>query len=267
MRSNIVIASIKGGTGKTTVTVNLGRAFYRKGYQVGVLDVDTVAPTLHKALGLAKAPHWETNAAQQTIIPHQVDGLYAVTMASHYGENPAVLWDEPTLIRAMRELNTLIKWPDNLDYLFLDSPPSSSKFMQELYDCLTGKLYGIILVFQPSDIAVADLVRTIDFIKIKRAPIFGLVSNMAYCLSPKGERFWPFLSPQVELGPVCEEYGIPLLGEVPLTPFRAKADAEFDRIADRVQLVKPKPLTDDRATRFCKAIARMAVEAVIRRLE
>jgi len=259
----IVCASLKGGTGKSTVTANLGRVFHRKAHQVGLLDVDCIAPTLHKALGLAEAPRWEVNAAEQKIIPYQVDGLSVVTMASHYGENPAVLWDEPTLIRAMRELNTLVSWPQ-LDYLFLDSPPSSSKFMQELYDCLSD-LYGIVLVFQPSDIAVADLVRTIDFIRIKRAPVIGLVSNMAVCISPKGERFWPYLSPRVDIGSVCEDHGIPLLGEVPLTSQQAKVDAEFDKIAGRIESAKPKVLTDDLATRLCKAIARRAVEAVIRR--
>lgn len=227
--------------------------------------MDAVAPTLHKALGLAEAPRWEVDAAEQLIIPHQVDGLYVVTMASHYGENPAVLWDEPTLIRAMRELNTLVKWPQ-LDFLFLDSPPSSSKFMQELYDCLPD-LYGIVLVFQPSDIAVADLVRTIDFIRIKKAPVIGLVSNMDICISPRGERFWPYLSPRVDIGSACEEYGIPLLGEVPLTPLQAKVDIEFDKIADRIEKTKPRVLTDDLATRLCKAIARKGVEAFIRRLE
>jgi len=264
MVKTAVVASLKGGTGKSTVTANLGRAFHRKGSQVGLLDVDATAPTLHKALGLAEAPRWETNAAEQMIIPYQVDDLYVVTMASHYGENPAVLWDEPTLIRAMRELNALVKWPQ-LDYLFLDSPPSSSKFMQELYDCLSD-LYGIVLVFQPSDIAVADLVRTIDFIRIKRAPVVGLVSNMAVCISPKGEKFWPYLSPRVDIGSVCEEHGIPLLGEVPLTSLQAKVDAEFDKIADRIENTKPIVLTDDLATRLCKAIARRAVEAVIRRI-
>jgi Mrp family chromosome partitioning ATPase len=204
------------------------------------------------------------DAAEQLIVPYHIDGLYVVTMASHYGENPAVLWDEPTLIRAMRELNTLVKWPP-LDYLFLDSPPSSSKFMQELYDCLPD-LYGIVLVFQPSDIAVADLVRTIDFIRIKKAPVIGLVSNMAICISPKGERFWPYLSPKVDIGSICEEHGIPILGEVPLTPLQAKVDAELDKIADRIENTKPKVLTDDLATRLCKAIARQAVEKVIRGL-
>ena len=232
---------------------------------MGLLDVDVVAPTLHKALGLVEPPPWESDSVAEMALPHQVDGLYLLTMASQFGENPAVLWDEPKLISTMRDLNSLVKWPQ-LDYLCIDSPPSSSRFMQELYDCLSDGLHGIVLVLQPSDIAVADLVRTIDFIRIKGAPVIGLVSNMAICISPKGERFWPYLSPKVDIGSVCEKHGIPLLGEVPLTPLQAKVDAEFDKIADRIEHIKPKALTDDMVTRLFKAIAKQSVEAGIRRL-
>ncbi|GAH84009.1 unnamed protein product, partial [marine sediment metagenome] len=70
------------------------------------------------------------------------------------------------------------------------------------------------LVFQPTDMAAADLLRTLDFLKFKKVPILGLISNMSYCLSPSGERFWPFLSPEVDLAQICKEFGIPLLGEM-----------------------------------------------------
>jgi len=261
----IIVSALKGGTGKTTTTVNLGKALQRAGSRIGLLDVDLVAPTLHKALGLAEAPQWDLDTVAANLIPFEVDGLYALTVASHYGENPAVLWDEPTLIRAMRELTRDVRWPP-LDYLILDSPPSSSGFMQALYDAVADDIYGVILVFQPTDIAAADLVRTLDFIKIKRVPIVGLIANMAYCIAPSGEEFWPFISPKVELGEVCEENGIPLLGEVPLTASQGTIDSEFDNIASRMDGIKPLILQDSMLTKLYKAMARGVVKAAIRRL-
>jgi len=261
----IIVSSLKGGTGKSTTTVNLGKAFHRAGSRVGLLDVDIVAPTLHKALGLSDAPQWDLNTVAAKLIPFEVDGLYALTLASHYGESPAVLWDEPILIRAMRELVRDVQWPP-LDYLILDSPPSSSKYMQALYDAVAGDVYGVILVFQPTDIAVADLVRTLDFIKIKKVPVVGLIANMAYCIAPSGKEFWPFISPKVELGAVCEENGIPLLGEVPLTPSQTIIDLEFDGIASRMDGVNPLILKDTMLTKLYKAMARGVVKTAIRRL-
>jgi len=263
--NRIIISSLKGGTGKTSTTVNLGRALHRAGYRVGLLDVDIVAPTLHKALGVAEAPLWDLDSVKAKLLPFEVDGLYALTLASHYGENPAVLWDEATLIRAMQEVVRDVKWPP-LDYLILDSPPSSSKFMQALYDAVADDVYGTVLVFQPSDIAVADLVRTLDFIKIKRVPVVGLIANMSYCLSPSGEKFWPFISPKVELGAICGESGIALLGEVPLTPSQEVINLEFDKIAERVIDVKPLILKDSMLAKLYKRIAKETVKSAVRRL-
>ncbi|MBA7468179.1 Iron-sulfur cluster carrier protein [subsurface metagenome] len=260
----IICSSLKGGTGKTCCTVNLGKALKRAGYKVGLLDVDLVAPTLHKALGLTEPPPWDLDSVAANLRPFEVDGLYALTLASHYGESPAVLWDEATLIRAMREVVRDVQWPP-LDYLVLDSPPSSSGFMQALYDALVGDVYGTVLVFQPTDIAAADLVRTLDFIKIKRVPIVGLIANMAYCLSPQGENFWPFISPKVELGDVCGESGIPLLGEVPLTPSQDIINLEFDKIAKSVVNANPLVLKDSMLTKLYKRIAKETVKSVMRR--
>lgn len=261
----LIISSLKGGTGKSTATVNLGRALQRAGYKVGLLDVDVTAPTLYKALGLNKAPRLDLDSVEAKLLPFELDGLYALTLASHYGEKPAVLWDEPTLIRAMQELIRDVIWPP-LDYLVLDSPPSSSGFMQALYDAVAGDVYGTVLVFQPSDIAVADLVRTLDFIKIKRVPVVGLIANMAYCISPSGEKFWPFISPNVNIGEICEEYGIAQLGEVPLTPEQGKIDLEFDKIASRVTTITPLVLKDSMLTKLYKRIAKETVKSVVRRL-
>lgn len=261
----IIISALKGGVGKTSITVNLGRALLRANNRVGLLDVDATAPTLDKALGLAEAPRWGLDSARAQYLPFQVDGLYLLTLASHYGPTPAVLWDEPTLIRAMKELLRDVQWPE-LDYLLLDSPPSSSGFMQALYDEMASSLYGVVLVFQPSDIAAADLVRTLDFVKIKKVPLIGLISNMSYCISPSGERFWPFLSPKMELGSVCREHGIPLLGEVPLTPSQQVIDSEFDMIVQRMAGLSPVILRDSVFKRLYRAIAEEALKAGIRRL-
>ncbi|MBA7704464.1 Iron-sulfur cluster carrier protein [subsurface metagenome] len=138
--------------------------------------------------------------------------------------------------------------------------------MQALYDAVAGDVYGVVLVFQPTDIAAADLVRTLDFIKIKRVPVLGLIANMAYCIAPSGDRFWPFISPKVELGAVCEENGIALLGEVPLTPSQSIIDLEFDEIANRIDGVNPLILKDSVLTKMYKSIARGVVKAAVRRL-
>ena len=49
---NILIASVKGGVGKSTVSVNLAWALKNMGYQVGLLDADITGPDIPKLMGI-----------------------------------------------------------------------------------------------------------------------------------------------------------------------------------------------------------------------
>jgi len=265
----IVVASIKGGVGKTTVSSNLARSLKRLGFSVGYLDADITAPTGSEAFGLEKPPDWELDAAADggkgAIVPYEVDGIRFITLASHFGQAPAVLWNEERKIDAARQLlQGVVAW-DNLDWLVLDTPPSSSGEMQALYEYITD-LHGVVLVFQPTDMAAADLLRTLDFLKFKKVPILGLVSNMTYCVSPSGERFWPFQSPEVNLSEICKEFGISLLGEIPLTPDRKVIEQAFDQIASSLDGAKAVILKEDIAKRLIREGKRKLLKAAARRL-
>ena len=50
VKHKIIIASGKGGVGKSTVTVNLARALQMKGFKVGILDADITGPEIAKLL-------------------------------------------------------------------------------------------------------------------------------------------------------------------------------------------------------------------------
>ena len=265
----IVICSLKGGTGKSTVSFTLTRSLKRLGFSVGYLDADITAPNGSEAFGLEKPPDWELDAAADggrgAIVPYNVDGVQFITLASHFGQAPAVLWDEKKKIDAARQLlQGVVAWTD-LDWLVLDTPPSSSGEMQALYEYITD-LHGVVLVFQPTDMAAADLLRTLDFLKFKKVPILGLVSNMSYCLSPSGERFWPFLSPKVDLAAICQKFGIPLLGEIPLTPDRKVVEQTFDRIALRLDGAKPIILKEDIAKKLVRRAKIGLLKAAVKRL-
>jgi ATP-binding protein involved in chromosome partitioning len=265
----VVVASIKGGVGKSTVASCLCRSLKRLGFKVGYLDADITAPTGTQAFGLKEIPEWELDGAADggkgVILPFDADGIQFITLASHFGKTPAVLWGEEQKIDAARQLlQGVVAW-DNLDWLVLDTPPSSSGEMQALYDYITD-LHGVILVFQPTDMAAADLLRTLDFLKFKKVPIVGLVANMAYCVSPLGEVFWPFLSPEVDMGKMCKGFGVPLLGKIPLTANRAVVEKAFDSIASSLDGAKPVILREGVAGRLAKKAKIKLLKTAVRRL-
>ena len=55
----IIISSLKGGTGKSTVSSNLTCSLKRLRFSVGYLDAYITAPTGSEAFGLEKAPDWK----------------------------------------------------------------------------------------------------------------------------------------------------------------------------------------------------------------
>lgn len=137
--------------------------------------------------------------------------------------------------------------------------------MQTLYDRLET-LYGVVLVFQPTDIAAADLIRTLDLLQIKKIPVLGLVVNMSYCIAPSGEQFWPYISPRVEIADLCKEHGIPVLGEVPLTPSQQILNKHFDSVVASMLACEPKVLAPGVFSKVYKGIKRKALKEIIRRL-
>ena len=52
IKHKIIIASGKGGVGKSTVSVNLAWALKAKGFSVGLLDADITGPSIPKLLGI-----------------------------------------------------------------------------------------------------------------------------------------------------------------------------------------------------------------------
>lgn len=122
-RKTIIVSALKGGTGKTTATVNIARALSRLDHKVGILDVDVTAPKLARGLGLEKTPKWKLDGVAESIIPNKQGDLYFVTMASHYTDAPAVMGNEAVLVETINQLTKIISWPQDMDYLLVDSPP------------------------------------------------------------------------------------------------------------------------------------------------
>jgi Mrp family chromosome partitioning ATPase len=53
IKNKFIVMSGKGGVGKTSTSVNLSIALAKKGYKVGLMDVDLHGPDVPKMLGLS----------------------------------------------------------------------------------------------------------------------------------------------------------------------------------------------------------------------
>lgn len=89
----IAVVALKGGVGKSSVVAGLGLALVDKKFKVGLLDIDITGSNLFSALGLEHSPKWDLDTANEKVVVPEVNGYWLLSIASHVGEDYAVLWE------------------------------------------------------------------------------------------------------------------------------------------------------------------------------
>ena len=290
----IAVSALKGGVGKSSVVAGLGLALASKGYKVGFIDLDVTGSNLYSALGLDHSPKFGLDSVNEKIVVPEVNGYWLLSIASYTGEEYAVLWEsdqhkELSQIRDTLETADLkalkkqiddilasskwrfvkellspdiVTWPEPLDFLIADLPPSISHEMLSFFNEVKD-LFGVFIVSQPSAISNTGLQRTIDLLRVQQIPILGLVANQDGFLNRLGEIEYQFLSPRVDLTEVARKAGIPFLASIPQTGNAQKLKPYFSELADKITGSKPVVLKD---VTMGKRLKRKIVKGIARRL-
>ncbi|MFW9852423.1 MAG: P-loop NTPase, partial [Candidatus Thorarchaeota archaeon] len=77
IKYKIAVMSGKGGTGKTTVAVNIAKTLANNGYKVGVLDADITGPNIPLMFG---AEFEQIVAEDNKIIPIEAENVKIISM-------------------------------------------------------------------------------------------------------------------------------------------------------------------------------------------
>ena len=172
----------KGGVGKTTIAVNLAYALSEKGFKVGLLDVDIHGPNVPKMLNLEDK---KLSSKDNKIIPMEVkDNLKVMSMAFLLNKGDAVIWRGPMKHNVIKQFIEDVEW-EELDYLVIDFPPGTGDESISISQLLKD-ITGSIIVSTPQQVALIDVIKSIDFSRKVDIPIIGLIENMAGDVFGKG---------------------------------------------------------------------------------
>ncbi len=171
IKYKIAILSGKGGTGKTTVTVNVAQTLANKGYKVGVLDADITGPNIPLMFGVEFN---ELNVNENRIIPIESEKVKIISMEFLLQDkSKAIIWRGPMKIKALKQLIADVDWGD-LDFLLVDLPPGSSDEPLTIVQTIKD-LDGTIIVTTPQEVSLLDVTKSINFAEVTEIPILGII--------------------------------------------------------------------------------------------
>jgi len=217
----IAVASAKGGVGKSTIAANLAKFLASNGQNVALVDADIYGPSIPNLMEI------------QNIKPEQKDGLIipiisqkvkTISIGSLVSSEKAGVWRGPMVTKILHQLIRNVNWAfdgSEVDIMIIDMPPGTG----DVYLSMSERfpLNGVIAVSTPSELAIIDLVKSLDcFVKLK-IPILGVIQNMSY-LENNGEKKYIFGRDGAK--EFAKKNKIEFLGDIPISQ---NIDADFGK--------------------------------------
>lgn len=229
VRHIIVVASGKGGVGKSTVAANLAAAFALQGKKAGLLDADIYGASQPVMMGLSVRP--ETDA-EDMIVPPPCDiggaSLKVMSMGFFVERGRPVIWRGPMVHSAIQQLFRDVAW-GALDVLVVDLPPGTGDAQLSLAQYVP--LSGAVIVSTPQEVALTEAEKGLRMFEKTNVPVLGIIENMSYHTCAQcGHREEIFGHGGAR--DAALRLNVPFLGEVPLQPaIRQQADAGLPLVA------------------------------------
>lgn len=216
VKNIIVVASGKGGVGKSTIAVNLALGLAHEGASVGLLDADIYGPSVPIMLGIRdERPKMMEVNGKGMIVPMERYGIKAMSIGLLIDEKQAVMWRGPMATSALKQFITDVYWGD-LDYLVIDLPPGTGDVHLTLVQ--TIPITGAVIVSTPQPVAAADARKAIMMFKQQNinVPILGVIENMAYFTPAELPENKYYLFGKGGARKMAEQFELQFLGEVPI---------------------------------------------------
>jgi ATP-binding protein involved in chromosome partitioning len=205
----LLVASGKGGVGKSSVTANLSVALAARGKSVAVVDADVWGFSIPRVLGVQHAPV----VIDEMLVPPETHGVRCISMGFFAAEDQPVIWRGPMLHKALEQFLTDVYW-DDPDFLVVDLPPGTGDISISLAQFLPRAEVYVVTTPQPAAQRVAQ--RAAFMAQKVNLEVKGVIENMSWFTGDDGKRYQLF--GEGGGAELSHRLGVPLVGQVPLVP-------------------------------------------------
>ncbi|MFO7868521.1 MAG: Mrp/NBP35 family ATP-binding protein [Bacteroidales bacterium] len=212
----VLVASGKGGVGKSTVAAGIALSLAKEGKAVGLLDADIHGPSVPALFNIDnKYPQTVEKNEKTHIIPYERNQIKIMSLGFFVKDKQAVVWRGPMVSNVLQQLCNDTDWGE-LDYLIVDTPPGTGDVHITLLQ--QYNISGVVLVTTPQPMAIADVHKAAGLFNSEKigAPVIGVVENMAWftpAIHPD-EKYYIFGKGGGDI--IAEEWNVPILQHIPI---------------------------------------------------
>jgi ATP-binding protein involved in chromosome partitioning len=207
----VIVTSGKGGVGKSTVAVNLASVYAQRDWRVGLLDADVYGPSIPRMLQLEDERLRWNDAGRIEVAENFGIKVMSVGMTTPTPDTP-LIWRSSVATSAVIQLLDDVDWGE-LDVLIVDMPPGTGDTQITITQEL--RVTSALVVTTPQVVATDDVRRALRMLLEVKVPIGGIIENLSGFVAPDTGRRYAIFG---EGGgrALAAEYGVPLLGTIPL---------------------------------------------------
>ncbi|WP_421118324.1 Mrp/NBP35 family ATP-binding protein [Aquihabitans daechungensis] len=215
----VLVASGKGGVGKSSVTANLAAALATRGLTVGVLDADVWGFSIPRMLGVSGRLEGRMDGDRKVMLPIERkigDGVVRIVSMGFLveDEETALMWRGRMLNRGVQHFLQDVVWGDDLDYLLVDMPPGTGDVQMGVAKLVPRA--EVVVVTTPALAAQKVAIRAVSMARKSFLRVAGVIENMSAFTDNHGETHALFGSGGGQT--LADDAGVPLLGQVPIEP-------------------------------------------------
>jgi ATP-binding protein involved in chromosome partitioning len=158
---------------------------------------------------LGRRPETKDGKMLEPLVAH---GIEAMSIGFLVDDRQPMAWRGPMVTSALNQLLLQTRWGE-LDYLIVDMPPGTGDIQLTLAQRVP--VSGAVIVTTPQDIALADARKGIEMFQKVSVPVLGVIENMSLHICERCGHEERIFGEHGGRG-LSEEYGVPLLGQLPL---------------------------------------------------